>query len=575
MIAPMVGSVAAVRVELGDPVRSNEEIVVLESMKMEYPVRAGCDGVVAYVAVSVGDVVDGGQLLVEITPGVVGATAAIEPDRAERSDLTRLREHKQLLSDDSRQEAVDRRRRKGRRTARENVADLLDPGSFIEYGGLAVAAQRGRRSDDELRAETPADGLITGIGTVEGSPCAVIAYDYTVLAGTQGYVNHRKLDRMLGVVRKRRLPVVLFAEGGGGRPGDVDAPVVAGLDVPSFAAFGSLSGLVPLVGVVAGYCFAGNAALLGACDVVIATEDSNIGMAGPAMIEGGGLGRVDPRDIGPIDVQWANGTVDVRVADEAAAVAAARRVLGLLRGERRVASRLDQGMLRDAVPEQRGRIYDVRAVIDTLLDVGSVVELGGGHGAGIVTVLGRLQGRPVALVANDCTHLGGAIDRDGATKMLDFLALAAAHQLPVVSLCDTPGFMVGPEAEARGQVRPFARLFTAASRVTAPWVTVVLRKGYGLGAQAMAGGGFHAKDAIVSWPTGEFGGMGIEGAVRLGFRRELEAAGEGRDELEARLIAAAYERGGALPMASHVEIDDVIDPADTAAVVSALIERLA
>jgi acetyl-CoA carboxylase carboxyltransferase component len=359
--------------------------------------------------------------------------------------------------------------------------------------------------------------------------------------------------------------VVLFAEGGGGRPGDTDAPGVAGLDVMSFASFAQLSGLVPLVGIASGYCFAGNAALLGCCDVVIATENSNIGMAGPAMIEGGGLGVVKPTDIGPIATQVANGVVDIRVADEVGAVAVAKKYLSYFQGTTTRFSRHNDEALRALIPEQRTRVYDVRTVINTLADIDSVLELRSEFGIGIVTAFARIEGRPVGIVANNPAHLGGAIDTPSADKMARFVQLCDAFDIPLISLCDTPGFMVGPQAEETAQVRHFSRLFVTAASVTIPWITVVLRKGYGLGAQAMAGGSFHAKDLIVAWPTGEFGGMGLEGAVRLGFKKELDAARtpDIRQELENRLIAAAYIRGSALSMASHTEIDDVIDPADT------------
>jgi acetyl-CoA carboxylase carboxyltransferase component len=386
-----------------------------------------------------------------------------------------------------------------------------------------------------------------------------------VLAGTQGFINHRKKDRIFEVAKRNMTPVVLFAEGGGGRPGDTDAPGVAGLDVMSFASFAQLSGLVPLVGIASGYCFAGNAALLGCCDVVIATENSNIGMAGPAMIEGGGLGVVKPTEIGPIATQTANGVVDIRVADEAEAVAVAQKYLSYFQGVTTMFSRHSDEALRELIPEQRTRVYDVRAVIDALADIDSVLELRSEFGIGIVTAFARIEGRPVGIVANNPAHLGGAIDTPSVDKMARFVQLCDAFDVPLVSLCDTPGFMVGPQAEESAQVRHFSRLFVTAASVTIPWITVVLRKGYGLGAQAMAGGSFHAKDMVVSWPSGEFGGMGLEGAVRLGFKKELDAAGtpEEREDLEKRLIDAAYKRGSALSMASHTEIDDVIDPADT------------
>ena len=393
----------------------------------------------------------------------------------------------------------------------------------------------------------------------------MLAYDYTVLAGTQGYLNHKKTDRMLEIAEQQRLPVVLFAEGGGGRPGDTDTTVASGLDVPTFATMGRLSGLVPTIGIAAGRCFAGNAALLGCCDVIIATRDSTIGMGGPAMIEGGGLGVFAPEEVGPIEVQGGNGVVDVVVDDEAEAVAVAQRYLGYFQGRREEWSAPDQRHLRHVVPESRVRAYDVRRAIDTLADEGSVLELRAGFAPGVITALVRIEGRPMGLVANNPRHLGGAIDSPAADKLARFLQLCDAHGLPVVSLCDTPGFMVGPDHERTATVRHFARLFVIGAHLRVPVVTVVLRKAYGLGAQAMAAGGFHRPAATLAWPTGEVGGMGLEGAVRLGFRRELEAVADPaeRAELEAQLLAQMYERGRAVNAAAVVELDDVIDPVDT------------
>jgi acetyl-CoA carboxylase carboxyltransferase component len=392
-----------------------------------------------------------------------------------------------------------------------------------------------------------------------------MSYDYMVLAGTQGYQGHRKKDRLFELAERFRLPVVLFAEGGGGRPGDTDSPGVSGLDVMAFALFGRLSGLVPLVGVVSGRCFAGNAALLGCCDVIIATEDASIGMAGPAMIEGGGLGLFQPDEVGPVSVQYPNGVIDVLVADDAAAVRTAKQYLSYFQGPVPDWECADQRELRAAIPEDRLRVYDVRKVITGLADKASVLELRGGWAPGIVTSLARLEGRPVGIIANNPGHLGGAIDSDGADKAARFMQLCDAHDLPIVFLCDTPGFMVGPEAEKTAQVRHFSRMFVVGASLTVPFATVVLRKGYGLGAQAMAGGSFHAPALTVAWPTGEIGGMGLEGAVRLGFRKELEAE-QDPDERQAlfeRLVASAYRNGKALNAATHFELDDVIDPAET------------
>ncbi len=451
-------------------------------------------------------------------------------------------------------------------------ADLVDPDTFVEYGALAVAAQASRRSREDLVANTPADGLITGIGNInaalvgaERARSAVMAYDATVMAGTQGKRNHIKTDRIVEVALRDELPLVLFAEGGGGRPGDVDFPSISGLFQPSFAAFAELSGEVPVVGIVSGRCFAGNAAFLGCCDVIIADRSANIGMAGPAMIEGGGLGVFRPEDVGPASVQYANGVVDVLVENEAQAVRVAKHYLSMFQGRVEQWSAPDPLQLRHVVPENRLRVYDTRKAIEGIADVGSVLMLRSGFGVGIHTALARVEGQPVGIMASNPNHLGGAIDADAADKAARFMQLCDAHGLPIVSMIDTPGFMVGPDVEAQAQVRHVSRMFLGAAKLRVALLAITLRKGYGLGAMAMAGGGFRSANLTVSWPTGEFGPMGLEGAIRLGFKKELEAVAEGpeRKALFEKLVAQSYERGNAISTAAFAEIDAVIDPAET------------
>ena len=572
--APMQGTVVRYEVEVGDEVPAGATIAILEAMKMEHVVVTATSGIVRTIGAAAGETVSEGQVLVEVEPGEVDAVVAsdevdVDLDHV-RPDLTEVIERHAYGLDENRPEAVAKRRKLGKRTARENVADLLDDDSLIEYGALVVAAQRKRRSDQELREKTPADGMVGGIGKVAGHSVAVASYDYTVLAGTQGLQNHRKKDRLFEVAEHQRLPFVFFTEGGGGRPGDTDGTGVAGLDCLAFAYFGRLSGLVPLVGIASGRCFAGNAAILGCCDVVIATADANIGMGGPAMIEGGGLGVYRPEEVGPIEDQIASGVVDLAVEDEVEAVAVAKQYLSyfldpVLETDDDGTLHADQRLLRRAIPENRLRVYEVRNVIETLFDTDSVLELRRGFGAGMVTALARIDGRAVGVIANDPQHLAGAIDSDGADKAARFMQLCDAHDLPIVFLCDTPGIMVGPDAERTGLVRHASRLFVTAGGLTVPYMTIVLRKGYGLGAQAMAGGSFHAPTFIVGWPTSEFGGMGLEGAVRLGYRNEL-AAIDDPDERERtfqEMVARMYEVGKGVRMAEAFEIDDVIDPADT------------
>ncbi len=633
--APVSGTLLQWQVAPGDAVAKGQMLAVIDAMKMEHEVLAPCAGVVGALGAHVGESIEAAQLLLKLeqtsavdvgqsaknaifssVSGVAASprgcadppsatrpmkelvpTVSTEPSASTeafespastnpeilRPDLQRLKARLAFTTDAARPAAMAKRQAQGSRSARANVADLCDAGSFIEYGALAVAAQAKRRSPDDLVANTPADGMVTGLGRINGalfgdatSPrtqAVVMAYDATVLAGTQGMRNHQKTDRMLGIAWRQRLPVVLFAEGGGGRPGDVDMPIVAGLHVPTFASFARLAGRVPVVAVVHGRCFAGNAALAGCADAIVATQASNLGMGGPTMVEGGGLGVFSPEQIGPAAVQHANGVIDILVADEAAAVEATRQWLSFFQGRAPIWRAPVAKDLRSVVPQQRLRAYDTTAAIDGIADVGSALYLRTGYGQGVHTALARMEGRPMGVVANNPMHLGGALDAAACHKMARFLRMCNAHHLPVLCLVDTPGFMVGPDTEATGQVRAAGELFVAAAQLAVPVASVVLRKGYGLGAMAMTAGGFHAPLLNVAWPSAEFGAMGLEGAVKLGYRKELEAAphGPARDDLYAQLVASQYEAGSAINMAQTLEIDAVIDPADTRRMVASVL----
>jgi acetyl/propionyl-CoA carboxylase alpha subunit/acetyl-CoA carboxylase carboxyltransferase component len=572
--ASMSGTVIDVRARPGERVGPGATLVVIEAMKLEHAVTAPRESLVVDVMVAPGSTVAEGDELVSLSPAEDGVSSEVSTtDEPVPESLRILEQRRSLVADESRPDAVRRRHAAGRRTARENVHALLGGGAFHEYGALAVAAQRRRRPLEELEQETPADGIVTGLGTLETAEVdpfevAVIAHDYTVLAGTQGIQGHRKTERMLEVAVRRGSPVVVFAEGGGGRPGDTDNQARAtGMDLGTFTAMARTNGRVPSVGIAAGRCFAGNAVLLGLCDLVIATDDANIGLGGPAMIEGGGMGRFSADEIGPAREQHANGVVDVLVEDEAQATEAARRFLGLLGGRSRNWEVADQDALRTVIPDQRRRSYDVRALVEVLCDRDSVLELRAGFGRSAFTALARIEGRPVGILANDVLHLGGAIDADAADKFARFLQLCDTHGLPVLSLCDTPGFMVGPESEQQAAVRHVTRMLVAAPNLWVPFMCVVTRRSYGLGGQAMAGGSYRVPDAIVAWPTGDIGAMGPEGAARLGYRKELESVPEGSQrDAEVRRLADEYQdQGRAINAASVFEIDDVIDPAQTRA----------
>jgi acetyl/propionyl-CoA carboxylase alpha subunit/acetyl-CoA carboxylase carboxyltransferase component len=570
--APLQGTIINVAVAVGDAVREGDPVLIMESMKMEHVIASPLSGVIRAITVSQGDTVFEGHALAFVEPA---ASTGIKQAAAQHIDLDFIRpdlaaviERQRGTLDASRPAAVARRRKTGQRTARENVDDLLDAGSFIEYGSLVVAARRKRHSLEKLIEETPADGMVMGLGRVNGARfgdeaarCAVMAYDYTVLAGTQGAYNHRKMDRLIEIAERGRLPTVFFCEGGGGRPGDTEG----GGYVRGFELWARMSAVAPLIGITSGRCFAGNASALGCCDVIIATKGSNIGMGGPAMIEGGGLGIFKPEEIGPVAVQEPNGVIDILAEDEADAVRIAKKYLSYFQGNLSDWACADQRLLRQVIPENRVRVYDIRQLIETLADLGSLLELRPKFGTSMIAALIRIEGRPMGVIANNPKVLGGAIDSDGSDKAARFLQICEAFDVPVLSLSDTPGMMVGPEVEKTALVRHCSRLFIIGANLTVPMFSVVLRKSYGLGALAMTGGSYPASVFAVAWPTGEFGGMGLEGSVKLGYRNELAAITDpaARRAKFDEMVAAAYEHGKALNQASTYHIDQVIDPADT------------
>lgn len=574
--SPLQGTIVSLQVATGDQVNQGDELVIIESMKMEHVITAQTSGKVSQIIVDAGETLFEEAPLLAIVPSAQQTSKQLETETQDpyaiRPDLQEVIDRHRYGFDEGRPEAVAKRRKTGQRTTRENMNHLCDKNSFVEYGSLVIAAQRARRSLQELMEKTPGDGLVGGMGTVNGAlfskektQCVVMSYDYTVFAGTQGQKNHRKKDRLFELAEQWQLPVVIFAEGGGGRPGETERNSASGLDCLAFWDYAKLKGSCPLIGIVSGRCFAGNAVLLGCSDVIIATENANIGMGGPAMIEGGGLGIFKPEDVGPVSDHIPNGVIDIVVKDEQEAVEKAQQYLSYFQGDLKEWTCSDQHLLRTVIPENRLRVYDVRDVIELLADTDSVLELRKGFAPGIVTAFVRIEGKPVGIVANNPAHLGGAIDSAGSDKAARFLQLCNAFNIPVTFLCDTPGIMVGPEAEKTGLVRHAARLFIAGAALRVPFFSIVLRKAYGLGAQTMAGGSFKAPFFTVSWPTGEFGGMGLEGAVKLGYRNEIAAIEdpEAREAFFQEKVAAMYELGKATNVASYFDLDDVIDPKDT------------
>lgn len=570
----MPGLITKLLVKDGDLVNKGQELLVVEAMKMENAITAPEAAIIKTIKVSEGQVINKGDVYLEYSAAsaddIVEESQSIGQSKS-KDRLEELRNRKTYLYDEVRVEAVAKRRKKGKNTARENIELLIDEDTFREYGSLIVAAQRSRRTEEDLIANTPADGLISGQGHINGDlfdeniSCLAMAYDYTVLAGTQGTMNHQKMDRVIAVAKENKLPVILFAEGGGGRPGDVDMHTIAGLFITTFVEYAGLQGVVPTIAIVSGYCFAGNAALAGSSDVIIATKDISLGMGGPAMIEGGGLGKFHPRDVGPAAVQVANGVVDILVEDETEAIEAAKKYLGYWQGKLENYEAEDQKILQDIIPSNRKRTFDIRRVIEVICDTGSILELKPECGKGMITCFARIEGCSVGIIANNSVSDAGAITSENALKASSFLNKCNSYNIPVVSFVDTPGIMVGPEAEKSGTVRSAGDLFVAGAKFTPPLMTVVLRRAYGLGAMAMMGGSTRKPQFTLSWPTGEFGAMGLEGAVELGYRKELEAISDPkeREQYYNKMVDEAYERGKALSMATMYEIDDVIEPKDT------------
>ena len=585
--SPIQGTIVSLAVAVGDEVRAGAQVAVVEAMKMEHVIAATHDGIVREVTMRQGDVVREGYPIVfieeaEVTASEAAQAEALDPDYI-RPDLALTYERHAYVLDENRQEAVAKRYGRGYRMPRENIAQLMDDGSFKEYWPLVVARQHRRHDMETLRKNTPADGLIAGIGTVnadlfgdEAARTMLVHYDYTVLAGTQGGRNHYKQDRMFELAHRFRIPLILFGEGGGGRPGDDgNGPGVA-FDTHTFTRFSQLSGLVPLVSVINGRTFAGNTALVACCDVIIATERTTVAMGGPAMIEGGGLGIYTPEEVGPMSFQVPNGVVDILAKDEEDAVEVAKKYLSYFQGRVQDWQAHDQRTLRHVVPENRLRLYNMKDIVHTIADVDSVLEIREQFGIGVITAFIRVEGHPMGVIANNPHHLAGAIDSDGADKGARFIQLCDAFDIPVLSLMDCPGMMVGPDVERTALVRHCVRMFNAGANLTTPMFGVVVRKAYGLGVQAMCGASSLVGFFTVAWPTAEFAGMNIEGSVKLGYRKELAAIEdpeERKQEFERR-VAGAYEGAKAINAGVGGGLDDVIDPADTRSWIASSLKRL-
>jgi len=605
--APVQGRIVGVQVISGETVMQGQALVVIQSLELRHIVRSDRAGSVLALPAALGAPVRRGDPLVVVQG--TGEAADVPPRKApvdlgqSRGDLAELAERQAYLTEEYRAEKIAKRHVKQQRSPQENLADLLD-GTFREYGPLVTASSW--QKEEWLRETTQADGLLMGIGHVNGdlftqehSRVIAVHYDYMVVAGTQGGRGHYKQDRMYVLAKRFRLPIILFSEGGGGRPGisggepaaKVDLAIASGLreasglepesasvdiagrggggvpiDSYTFTMLPELSGLVPLVGINSGRCFAGNTVLLACCDVIIATENSTIGLGGPAMIEGGGLGIYTPEEVGPMSFQVPNGVVDILVKDDEEAVQIAKKYISYFQGSIENWSAADQRQLRHIIPEDRSEMYDIREVINTLADEASVLEIRRAFGVGIVTAFIRIEGMPLGLIANNPEHLSGAIDSDASDKAARFLQLCDTFDVPVLSLMDCPGIVVGPEHERQALLRKCGRLFVTGANMTTPIFGVVLRKAYGLGVQAMCGGSSMEPFFTVAWPTAEFAPMTIDGSVRLAFGRELDAIEDldQRQQVYERLVGELVEQARAVNSGgTSYGIDDVIDPSET------------
>ena len=501
MLSPLQAVLVSVEVVVDQPVVAGQELAVVEAMKMQHVIKAPSDGVVVEIYTEPGMTLDAGQAILLVRAEEGAATEQIELIEQDlslvRLDLKALQDRLAITLDQARPDAVAKLRTRGQRTARENLTDLCDKGSFLEYGQLVYAAQRSKTDKDSLMRLSPADGIVAGFASINGdlfgdaadehtTRAAVLSYDAMVMAGTQGTHGHKKTDRILDVATELSLPLVFFSGGGGGRPGDDDVldTVSSALDINTFHSLAKLEGTGPKIAVNSGYCFAGNAVVFGSCDLKIATKNSWIGMGGPAMIEGGGLGACGPKDIGPASMQAKVGLIDLVVEDDAEAVAATKKLLSYFQGRTQDWQAPDQRLLRHVIPEDRKRVYQMTTLITGLADIDSWLELKPQFGVGMITGLMRIEGRPIGIIANNPMHLGGAIDAQACEKAADFINLCNRFNLPILSLCDTPGFMVGPDSETEGAVRHACNFVSAGARATVPYLVVCVRKGFGLGAQA-------------------------------------------------------------------------------------------
>jgi acetyl-CoA carboxylase carboxyltransferase component len=491
-------------------------------------------------------------------------------DTTMRQRIDEIEAARAALMDQARAPAVEKLARRGKLSARTRIARLVDDGSFTEAGALVAG---GEEEATAVRAKSPADGVVIGTALIDGRPVVVVSQDFSVFGGSSGILGSAKIQRALQLAITRGVPLVLMLDGGGHRIQDgQDARHFARANA-TFHDFARASGWIPMVALMLGAGFAGPTNYAGLSDLVVMVRgQSTMGIAGPALVKAATGEDIDTMELGGADVQVdRQGIADLGVASEDEAFAVARRFLSYLPGNARAPQqvvahprpipRIDDALL-DLVPISTRKAYDVRKVLALIADEGSVLELKPTFAGNLVTAFARLGGRPVGFIANQALRLGGMLNSDACDKGAHFIALCDAYGLPIVSFIDVPGFSIGSGAERTSLGRRSAKLIYEWGHASVPRVSVVLRKGYGLGYYAMCGGRSFSADACLAWPSAEICAMSIEGAIDVAFRKDYESAPDPMARRQ-QMIDETRTRIGPLRAAEGFGVDDLIDPRDT------------
>jgi len=479
-------------------------------------------------------------------------------------------------------ERVARQHASGKLTVRERIDLLFDEGTFVESGLLA----HHQSSSPAMQGKfTPGDGVVTGVGEIDGRKVAVIAYDFTVMAGSMGMVTEIKATRMREVALRERIPLVWLVDSAGARIQEATGSMFARTG-DLFREQVVMSGVVPQVAAMMGPGAAGTAYIPGLADFVpMVKGTSNMALAGPHLVKAAVGEDVTAEDMGGSQVHCkVSGVADREVEDDPSCISAVRQYLSYFPSSNlerppmtEVADPIDRRVeeLHEIVPANPRQAYDVHKVITALADDGVFFPMKPDWARNVVTGLARFGGRPVGIVANQPKFLGGALDVNGADKAARFVWLCDAFHIPLLFLMDCPGFLVGSAVEKQGIIRHGAKMLFAVAEATVPKLTVVMRKGYGAGYYVMNGRAFEP-DLIVAWPTAEISVMGPEGAVNIIFRKQIEALPEEeRDEARNNMVGTIRDQISPYIAAGWSFLDDLIHPADTRQVVCRGLEQAA